>query len=810
MSQPQTPNGLRLTSSMLCCKPDMAAQRLILPDLWQQSALRALRRGDDVIIQAPTGSGKTHVFELFIKGGHQGQAVYTVPTRALANDKRAEWAALGWDVGIATGDISENLNAPIIVATLETQRQRFLENHGPELLVIDEYQMLADEQRGAAYETVLAIAPTTTQVLLLSGSVGNPQTAAEWLRSLGRKVTLVEEHQRPIPLEEVWLDALETKEPEGVRSSIARAVIKGLQSDLGPILVFAPRRRAAEQIARDIAHALPLGNGPQLNAAQKACAGDELYKLLRQGVGLHHSGLTYEQRTELIEPWAKSGRLSVVVATTGLAAGINFSLRSVLVTDRRYASEHAEHEIRPDELLQMFGRAGRRGLDEKGFALWTGDSPRLGEAKPLQLKRSIGLDWPAFLTVMRHSPEPIAAAQKLAGSLFTREPIALALDALNDASTTPEVELPSTTRRVEEMLSYKGQWQRLRPTKVVPLASAYIRIKNVWHPALTKPDSLRAVTIGTPCKIPQPDGTVYYGRLAPLAHFPSTHQNDNLVPVDWLRKALLKLEGPKARNRGWKLENLEKEILPLLPRLTQGGQASGALFVQRETLCVRLDYRQANVNVTPDADDFPLINPERRVIDKEDINLANVLGQSQAHLSSARSGRLWLKLKLITNDGKPTTRGEIASLFQHGEGLAVAAALEDPTYDPIDLAWDLAELRAGERVGSSGRNSSRLGACCRLTYKSLTAEGYLRDGLPAGFGEGCAESMRAFILHGKLPTPDSEGRGPGKGDLERAVLEWRSTLRLIANSRAETWPRWKELQAACQQVLAEISPLTLK
>ena len=132
----------------------MSEQRLILPDLWQQTALRALRAGKDVIVQAPTGSGKTHVFELFIKGGHQGQAVYTVPTRALANDKRAEWSELGWDVGIATGDISENLNAPIIVATLETQRQKFLENKGPDLLVIDEYQMLTDNRRGAAYETV--------------------------------------------------------------------------------------------------------------------------------------------------------------------------------------------------------------------------------------------------------------------------------------------------------------------------------------------------------------------------------------------------------------------------------------------------------------------------------------------------------------------------------------------------------------------------------------------------------------------------------------------------------------------------------
>ena len=782
----------------------MSDQRLILPDHWQQVALAALRRGEDVVLQAPTGAGKTHVFELLVESGHRGQAVYTVPTRALANDKRAEWKAAGWDVGIATGDLSENLGAPVVVATLETQRHRFLEGQHPDLLVVDEYQMIADLRRGAAYETVLALAPKATQLLLLSGSIANPKTTAEWLRSLGRTVTLVEEYRRPVPLEEVWLDALETKEPEGVRSPIARAVIKGILADLGPILVFAPRRRAAEQIARDIAHGLPMGNGPQLSPAQRNMAGEDLYRLLRQGVGLHHSGLTYEQRSLLIEPWAKSGRLKVVVATTGLAAGINFSLRSVLVTDRRYATDHAEREVRPDELLQMFGRAGRRGLDEKGHALWSGDSPRLGEAKPLQLKRGESLDWPAFLALMHRAPDPQAAAQKLAGSLFTREPVQLALEQLTLPEVVAAPALPVVIREIEEMCGHNGIWQRLRPSKVVPLTEAFILVKGEWHPALTKPDSLRGVVIGTPCRLPMADGSVRHGRAVPLAHFPKTGETDRLEPADWLRKALLKHEGPRGPRRQWKLETLEKEILPLLPKLTQGGQACGELYVLRDAVQVRLDYSKANVRVIPDADEKPLINPLRRSVQKEDIHLGTVLGGG--HISAARAGRLWLKLGLIDADARPTRRGEIAALFQHGEGLAVAAALEDESYDVHDLAWDLAELRASERVAAGGRSSSRLGACCRLTFKSLTAEGYLRDGLPESFGEGCAEVLRGFVLHGKLPPPDAEGRGPGTGDLERAILEWRSTLRLIAHGSGHPWERWRALSAAAREVLAKVGP----
>ena len=99
---------------------------LALPDLWQQEAVRALRGGSDVVVDAPTGAGKTWIFELLVKGGWKGQAVFTVPTRALANDKRLEWQRQGWNAGIVTGDVSENAGAPVVVATLETQRERLL------------------------------------------------------------------------------------------------------------------------------------------------------------------------------------------------------------------------------------------------------------------------------------------------------------------------------------------------------------------------------------------------------------------------------------------------------------------------------------------------------------------------------------------------------------------------------------------------------------------------------------------------------------------------------------------------------------
>ena len=268
-----------------------ALNQVAVPDLWQQQAVAALRAGQDVVVQAPTGAGKTLIFELWSKQGkNRGQAIYTVPTRALANDKLAEWRARGWDVGIATGDLAENLHAPVLVATLETQKNRLIAGDGPALLVVDEYQMLGDPDRGLNYELALALAPAHTQLLLLSGSVANPQDVVKWLHRLGRSAVLIKHEIRPVPLEEVFPANLSYTVPNEVRGYWPRLVAKALAEDLGPILIFAPRRQAAEMLAAELARQLPPPPLPlTLRQEQKQLVGDHLGKLLRSRVCYHHS-----------------------------------------------------------------------------------------------------------------------------------------------------------------------------------------------------------------------------------------------------------------------------------------------------------------------------------------------------------------------------------------------------------------------------------------------------------------------------------------------------------------------------------------
>jgi superfamily II DNA/RNA helicase len=424
-------------------------QKLVLPDRWQAEAIRALEAGRDVVIDAPTGAGKTYVFERWAEQTNFARrALFTVPTRALANDKYAEWRARGWRVGIITGDITIDPTAPLVVATLEAVQSQIAPAHPTRpndlapfhLLVIDEYHWLADTARGNHYEGALLSAPPELQLLLLSGAVANPHDVAAWLQRLGRRVEVVSHRERPVPLEEVEVDDLIAGLPRTIEGFWSRRIAGALREGLGPVLIFAPHRHDAERLARQFAREVPLAEPLSLTPEQEQLAGPALAKLLRQRVAYHHSGLAYAQRAGLIEPLAKAGQLRAVFATLGLSAGINFSLRSVLITASHFNLGPIEHEIPPHDLLQMVGRAGRRGLDEYGFVLVSSSTPRLRRAAPLRLKRAAPLPWAFFLRQLYPGAPTAALAAASATRFFTDTPVAFGAE--TTAALPPETELP--------------------------------------------------------------------------------------------------------------------------------------------------------------------------------------------------------------------------------------------------------------------------------------------------------------------------------------------------------------------------------
>jgi len=434
----------------------------MLPDRWQALALTALRAGRDVVVDAPTGAGKTYVFERWAEQNNfSKRALFTVPTRALANDKFAEWRSRGWRVGIMTGDLCVATEAPVVVATLEAvqglivtpaghERQRARGARTPEafqLLVVDEYHWLADTHRGNHYEGVLLSAPRELQLLLLSGAVANPGDVAAWLARLGRDAEVVQHRERPVPLEEIDVDDLIHGLPRVIEGYWSKRVAGALREGLGPVLVFAPHRRDAERLARQFARELPLADPLTLTPEQEQLCGPALSRLLRGRVAYHHSGLSYAQRAGVIEPLAKAGQLRAVVATLGLSAGINFSLRSVLITASSYRHDQLDREIAPHDLLQMIGRAGRRGLDDTGYVLVSSGTPRMRRAEPVRLKRAAALPWAFFLRQLRGGREATELATTEATRFFSEARIGLGADTSPEAQAgLPCGELTETGR----------------------------------------------------------------------------------------------------------------------------------------------------------------------------------------------------------------------------------------------------------------------------------------------------------------------------------------------------------------------------
>ncbi len=836
---------------------DQLPVRIAIPDLWQQHAIRSLGAGTDVIVNAPTGAGKTYVFENLVTSRGLGlsrgekQAVFTVPTRALANDKWREWRAAGWDVGIATGDLAENLDAPVLVATLETQRERLLAGHGPRILVIDEYQMIGDERRGLNYELTIALAPAETQLLLLSGSVANPGDVAAWFERLGRRVEVVETSHRPVPLDDIPVAALPEQAPRQVKGFWPRLAASTLLSDGGPLLIFAPQRRTAEKIAKKIADILPDDDPLEIPDGElRRIAGKDLTRMLRKRVAWHHSGLGFAQRAGIIEPLAKAGQLRVIVATLGLAAGINFSVRSVFVGDTRYQDGPFQREVRPDELLQMFGRAGRRGLDEVGYVISGDRSPRLMDARPRQLRRSNEIDWPTLLRVMHRAAlageSTFDAAREFAERLFSEQRIRIGFAGPGKAEPARDSGEPGEKKRGlfglgptrAEFLNSQGTWESESPGARVeiPLDDAWIAETegSRARPALA---SARLVGDLLPrgCRLCRLDrllagsgenggkasGRRYGGELAVATRErddPAAEECGNETgaaePHYRLTRQGRAMTGLSRAKSRLTLEEIEVLLPDLLTPHLDGGVIRSFL-VRGNTVAALVDFAPLVAPAVTDHSGKALVEPNRRTVAIE--SETHFTDSDTGEIRGAAAGsaaRAWRELGLIDERGHPTDRGIIFSFFQHGEGLAVAAALEDPHYPVDELVLHLANLRASHRFENGDAalagaasvregGSERLAIVCRQTYGPVDHEGYLRLGLPLGYGEGAAEAVEAWISgdsHAIRQTAADFEIGPG--DIERAYVEWLSLLRHLRGAPDFENDRWRELRAAARAELA--------
>jgi len=258
----------------------------------------------------------------------------------------------------------------------------------------------------------------------------------------------------------------------------------------------------------------------------------------------------------------------------------------------------------------------------------------------------------------------------------------------------------------------------------------------------------------------------------------------------------------------------ETEVLVRLPGCIDSGSLRD-LIERGRTISARIDYSMVSVPVHLDSLGRALCAPPERDNIPAVCRYCDQLAWDQTVAIVASPAYAWRELGLIEKEGRPTPRGILFSFFQGGEGLAIAAALEEENYPLADLVFDLANIRAGPRfAGEDAPLGGRLGILCQRLYGRRDYPGYLEMGVPPQYGAGAAEVVREILVNPaarhKL-TSDLLRHG----DIERALMEWRSLLRQIIAAPDYPLPRWRELQRLAAEhvekthspALADLPPL---
>lgn len=414
----------------------------IIYDPFQQEAINHINAGFSVIVSAPTGAGKTAIAEHVLLTCIQNNVgvIYTAPIKALSNQKFRDFQAqFGDNIGILTGDVSLNSNAPVLIMTTEIFRNKILDE--PQSLknyswvIFDEVHYIDNAERGTVWEESLIFLPEHINILALSATIPNIEQLAKWIEKIRKKtVKIVIEEKRPVPLHfsyhcsnEIFNNLNAIRRLRETRQNKVSTLINYVWEKEGvPCIYFVFGRKRAEMLANELISINFLNSKEKeriINLYDDLClrfdlvnnrTASELRPLIQKGIAYHHAGMLPTLK-EVVERLFTSKLLKVIFTTETFALGINMPSRSVIFDELRKFYGHYVRNLKTRDFYQMAGRAGRRGIDKEGFVycrinlnrITTSDVKRIIYSPPEEVKSQFNTSYATILNLYEKYKEKI-------------------------------------------------------------------------------------------------------------------------------------------------------------------------------------------------------------------------------------------------------------------------------------------------------------------------------------------------------------------------------------------------------------------
>jgi len=372
-------------------------------DMQREAVPAILELSENVVVSAPTGSGKTALAELAIIEAIDagGTALFIAPLRALTNEKESEWERfedLGYSVYVVTGERDFNprraARADVLVMTPEKADSATRKHDSPryafvtavDLVVIDEVHLLDSESRGSVLEVLISRLRRLAdpRFVALSATMKNIDEVAAWLEATRETTFDFGEEYRPVDLH---ADVRTYTHGENAFADKYRRLFTAIDlaephlREDGQALVFVSSRqdtvKAAKKARDELAERdIPVGarGDFDFHTDTQVLDNDTLRQSVLDGVAFHHAGLSKNDKDH-VEAWFRSGSIDLLFSTSTLAWGVNLPARCVVIRDTKLHDPlEGEVDMSPLDVLQMLGRAGRPGYDDVGYGWIVADS----------------------------------------------------------------------------------------------------------------------------------------------------------------------------------------------------------------------------------------------------------------------------------------------------------------------------------------------------------------------------------------------------------------------------------------------------